>query len=255
MSVRLLSSIAGIVMLPASVQASACSLALVLALDVSGSVNEVEDRLQREGVAKAMLAPRVKKAFLKRSPVAVFVFEWSMTTYQQPIVPGWQIVNVEEDLSQIASAILTSRRGPLARLNPPTAVGSALGYAAEALRNGPQCDARTIDISGDGENNDGFGPAIAYAAFPLQDVTVNALVIGGAAEGVHPFWDDQRLLDWFEAEVLQGPGAFAVLADGYGDYARAMELKLLKELELQMISSWQTARVVLADEPPIRQGN
>lgn len=234
---RLLHYVAVIGMLATPARATECSLALILALDVSGSVNASEDRLQREGVASALLAAPVKAAFLERGPVALFVFEWSMTSHQYPLMPGWQIVNAEEDLLRVADAILASRRGAVARLNPPTAVGSALGYAAEALRNGPRCDASTIDISGDGENNDGFGPSVAYATYPLDDVTVNALVIGGAGE-VHPYWDDAKLVAWFEAEVLRGPGAFAIIADGYGDYARAMEMKLLRELELPIVSGW-----------------
>jgi hypothetical protein len=237
MGIRLRHSVAVLSMLATTTNASECSLSLVLALDVSGSVDAAEDRLQREGVASALLAAPVKAAFLERGPVALFVFEWSMTSHQDAVLPGWQIVNSEEDLVRVADAVRASRPGAVARLNPPTAIGSALGYAAEALRNGPRCDASTIDISGDGENNDGFGPSVAYDMYPLDGVTVNALVIGGAGDP-HPFWDDARLLAWFEAEVVQGPGAFAIIADGYADYARAMEMNLLRELELPVVSGW-----------------
>ncbi len=230
--------IAFLLLLAAPAQASGCRLALVLALDVSASVDEAEDRLQREGLARAMLAPRVRRAFLAGGPVALHVFEWSMASHQVALPPGWQMISSEADLERVAGLVLQSRRDAVHLLNPPTAVGAALAYAAKALRMVPHCDARTIDISGDGKNNDGFGPAVAYAAQAFGDVTVNALVIAGANEGPDPFWDDAQLVTWFEAEVLRGPGAFAVIAKGYEDYARAMEMKLLRELEVPLLSGW-----------------
>lgn len=222
----------------APAQAAGCRLALVLALDVSASVDETEDRLQREGLAQAILAPPVRRAFLAGGPVALHVFEWSMASHQVALPSGWQMISSEADLERVAAAVRDSRRDGTHLLNPPTAVGSALAYAAEAFRTVPHCEAKTIDISGDGKNNDGFAPAVAYAAPAFEDVTVNALVIAGANEGADAFWDDGQLVAWFEAEVLRGPGAFAVIADGYEDYARAMEMKLLRELEVPLMSGW-----------------
>jgi len=82
-------------------------------------------------------------------------------------------------------------------------VGAALAYAAAALRMVPHREARTIDISGDGKDNDGIGPAVACAANAFEDVTVNARVIAGANEGPGPYWEDGRLVTWFEAVVLR----------------------------------------------------
>jgi hypothetical protein len=231
---RLFHSLAVIGVLATPAQATDCSLALILALDVSGSVDAIEDRLQREGAASAILAQPVKAAFLDRAPVALFVFEWSMSSHQEPLLPGWKIIDSEEDLVVVAEAIRGSRPGDVARLNPTTAVGSALGYAAMALRDAPRCDAVTIDISGDGENNDGFTPSVAYATYPLDGVTVNALVIAGD-EDARPSWEHGDVIGWFQAEVVRGPGAFAIIADSYSDYARAMEMKLLRELELPVV--------------------
>ncbi len=200
--------------------AEACRLALVLALDVSSSVDAVEDRLQREGVAAAMLAPDVVRAFLQGDPVALYVFEWSGQRSHVAITPGWEMIEDEGDLRRIAATVAAS---PRSRFNLPTAVGAALGHAAIRLREGPDCRARTVDVSGDGLHNEGFSPAMAYREFPFEDVTVNALIVGGAES-------DAELVAWFQAEVLRGPGAFSVYADGYEDYARAMEAKLLREL-------------------------
>ncbi len=205
--------------------AEGCRLALVLALDVSSSVDAVEDRLQREGLARAMMEPEVVRAFLQGDPVALFVFEWSGQRSHVAITPAWEMVEDEEDLRRIAGTIAAS---PRSRFNLPTAVGAALGHAAIRLRDGPDCRARTVDVSGDGIHNEGFAPALAYREFPFEGVTVNALIIGGAAS-------DSELVAWFQAEVLRGPGAFSVYADGYEDYARAMALKLRRELEPPLV--------------------
>jgi hypothetical protein len=207
--------------------AEGCRLALVLALDVSVSVNAEEDRLQREGLARAMLAPEVARAFLAGDPVAVFAFEWSGSRSQRALLPGWVLVEEEGDLARVAEALVRSDRmvGP----SDFTAVGAALAFAAAALTEAPPCRARTVDVSGDGRINDGPRPADVYED-PLWDsVTVNALVIGGAEPG-------DSLGAWFEAHVVRGPGAFWMLADGYGDYERAMRAKLLRELEHTVIS-------------------
>lgn len=206
--------------------AQECRLALVLALDVSSSVDAAEDRLQREGLAAAMMAPRVREAFLSGDPVAVYAFEWSGSRSHVAITDGWEMVAGEDDLGRIANRIGKSVRS---RSNLPTAVGAALGHAALMLRDGPDCRARTVDVAGDGFHNEGYSPEVAYREFPFDGVTVNALIVGGAGG------EDAALVAWFQAEVLRGPGAFSVYTDGYDDYAAAMEAKLLRELELPVV--------------------
>ena len=96
-----------------------------------------------------------------------------------------------------------------------------------------------MDLSGDGANNQGDEPQIIYGGGLLDGVTVNALVIGGAVRGTLLVDADEieaGLVAWFEAEVMHGPDAFWVLADGYADYERAMSVKLLRELERPMVS-------------------
>lgn len=207
--------------------AQACRLALVLALDVSSSVDAREDRLQREGVAKALTAPAVVRAVLA-SPetVALYAFEWSGRTAQAPLLAGWQVIATEADLRRVATALAKSRRG---RDELPTAVGAALGHASVRLREAPDCRRRVVDVAGDGINNEGFSPATAYDTFPFEGIVVNALAIGGAE-------DREALVAFFREDVIRGEGAFLVEADGYADYARAMEAKLLRELEVPAVS-------------------
>lgn len=211
-----------------------CRLALALALDVSGSVDEGEYRLMHEGLARALQAPEVAQAFLSGEPVALYVFEWAGQVLQKSLLPGWQMVETEEDLARIAAAV-AGYSGPPPHIRPytPTALGTALAHAGHALEKGPDCRAATVDVSGDGWNNDGYGPATAYAMAAFEGVTVNALVVHAGPE------DRDDLLGWFQREVVRGPGAFHVLAEGYEDFQRAMEAKLRRELELPLLSGWQ----------------
>ncbi len=227
---------------PTAAQPQDCRLALVLALDVSSSVDAEEDRLQREGLAAALVAPEVVRAALGGGPgagrVALHAFEWSGVRTQVPLLPGWRFVESERDLRAVAAAVAGSRRETVAL---PTAVGHALGFAADLLRDGPPCGRRTVDVAGDGIANEGVEPAEAYRIFPLEGVTVNALVVGDA-RSAESREATRRVVAWFQAEVLRGPGAFSLVADGYADYERAMRLKLVREMELPAVSGLERMR-------------
>jgi len=164
-----------LILLPQS--AAACRLALVLALDVSSSVDAAEDALQRGGMASALRDPEVRDAFfISSDPVALMVYEWS-GRYNQVTLLDWTLIETPADLNRAADIIGQS---PRSHNDFPTAMGYALGFAATKLQEAPDCLFQTIDMSGDGINNDGFGPAEAYEAFPLADVTVNGLVVNAA---------------------------------------------------------------------------
>jgi len=201
--------------------AAACRLALLLALDVSSSVDAREDRLQREGLAAALLDADVRAAFLAGGPVALAAFEWS-GKYRQHAILDWRLLATEADLDRAAAAIAASAR---IETEYPTALGYALGHAAGRFRAAPRCARQTLDVSGDGENNDGFPPALAYRNFPFAGVTVNALAVGR----------DPALEAYFLAEVIRGPGAFVETAVNYNDFARAIRRKLLRELEARAV--------------------
>lgn len=236
MAVRAAWGLAALLGLAPPAWAESCRLALVLALDVSVSVDPAEDQLQRDGLARALLAPEVIRAFLDGGPVALFVFEWAGPSYQVNVTPGWRMVQTEEDLARAAGALHAGRGRKESRRarDGSTALGTALLYAAAALSNAPPCAARTVDVSGDGENNQGLGPAEAYASPLLDGVTVNALIIDRLrVKAVRP--EGIALVAWFRAHVLHGSGAFWVLAEDYEDYERAMRAKLLRELELPMV--------------------
>lgn len=221
-------------------RSESCRLALVLAIDVSGSVSIADDQLQRGGLAAALLATPVVSAFLDGGPVALYAFEWAGASSQTALLGGWVMIQNETDLLHVAGTIAPSRQSGLdaRQRGDGTAVGSALLHAAAALDAGPDCAARTVDVSGDGVNSQGIAPSVVLEAL-YDGITVNALVIHETIQD--PMLDRSLggatpLVTWFNDTVLHGPGAFAIVADGYGDYEQAMTAKLLRELSLPMVS-------------------
>lgn len=205
-----------------------CRLALVLAIDVSSSVDADEDALQRGGIVAALTAPEVVTAFFAADqPVALAVFEWS-GRYQQDLLLDWTLIDSRHALVTVAEQIAQSTR----RHNDyPTAMGYALGFGARLLERAPVCLRQTIDMAGDGRNNEGFGPRAAYASFPFDGVTVNGLVVNAA-----DFEGELDLIPFYRGEVLHGPGAFLEIAQGFSDYERAMRRKLEREVQPPVLS-------------------
>lgn len=202
--------------------AAACRLALVLAIDVSSSVDAEEDRLQRQGLAAALRAPEVRRAFFAAdAPVALAVFEWS-GRYNQALLLDWTMIDSPAALEAAAAAVAGTRRS---HNEFPTAMGYALGYAAGLLEDAPACLFKTVDMAGDGANNEGFGPQAAYTAFPFDGVTVNGLVVEARR-----YETEVSLVEFYTRQVLHGPGAFLEIANGFSDYQRAMQRKLEREL-------------------------
>lgn len=206
-----------------------CRLALLLAIDVSSSVDPAEDRLQRGGLVAALTAPEVVAAFFAADqPVALAVYEWS-GRYQQDVLLDWTVIDSQRALVGAAEQIAATTRR---HSDYPTALGYALGYGARMFRSAPPCTYRTIDVSGDGQNNEGFGPQEAYRAFPFDDITVNGLVVNAG-----DFEGELGLIPFYRAEVLHGPGAFLEIANGFADFERAMRRKLEREVMPRVIGA------------------
>ena len=207
--------------------AAACRLALALAMDVSSSVDAAEDALQRGGLAAALVAPDVQAAFLAPGdPVALAVYEWSGRR-KQVLLQDWVLIRAPSDLQAVSARIAAS---PRSHDDFPTALGYALGYGATLLGRAPDCAAATLDVSGDGENNEGFGPEEAYRAFPFDGITVNGLVVRAM-----PTEGRADLVSYYRDTVIRGPGAFVEVAGGFADFERAMRAKLIRELGAVML--------------------
>ncbi|MDF1853988.1 DUF1194 domain-containing protein [Pseudooceanicola sp.] len=216
-----------------------CRLALVLALDVSGSVSGTEYRLQLDGVANALMNPEVSEAILAipGATVGLTVFEWSGPRFQRVLV-DWSDLATAEDILRVAATLRATKRSPT---EPSTAIGNAMAFAAASLLNGPRCDREVIDISGDGKSNNGPNPRDVLL---LPQVTINALAIGG--ELIDPAElrpvGLAELTAYFRAYVLRGPQAFVETAIGFSAFQEAMVRKLKRELQILAVSDAEPLR-------------
>ena len=203
---------------PVAHAAEHCRLALLLALDVSSSVDAEEYVLQRDGLAAALNAPEIRTAILDGPGyVSMAIYEWSGRR-QSVVVSDWTRLTDDDAIDQLITRL---RSAPRSHHRFPTAMGYALGFGATMLSDGPACDRQVIDVSGDGENNDGFPPRLAYKNFPFANVTVNGLAVLGGAPNV---------VEYFQREVRFGYGAFVETSPGYDGYEEAMKRKLFREL-------------------------
>ncbi len=211
--------------------ASACRLALVIAVDVSKSVDSTDFKLQFQGLAAAFRDGEVQAALLStREPVAVAALEWSGPQHQS-LITDWYFIRDVAGAEFLASRFASHQRGAQGQ---KTAIGEAASFSRLLLARVPQCKRQVIDISGDGYNNAGRKPKEVYANGGFSGITVNGLVVGGITR--------LQLRKYFETEVIHGPGAFVIATHGFEDYAEAIRRKLLREI---------TSRndVAMADDP------
>lgn len=216
-----------------------CRQALALGLDVSGSVDLREYRLQLDGLIAALNDPDVAAIFfaLPNAPVSLLVYEWSGSEDQAILVP-WTAVTSRDVLSKISKTLAQTERRVT---SPGTALGDAMHMGAAHLEARAECWKRTLDISGDGKSNMGPRPRDIKQAISDRGITINALVIGADA----PVSGDRRQVEigelsaYFRAEVIAGPNSFVQTALGFDDYAAAMTQKLKRELEGEVIGSLQ----------------
>lgn len=195
-------------------------LALVLAIDVSFSVNYEEFRQQRDGTARAFLDERILAAITsgRHGAIAVAVVLWSRHDRQNLLVP-WQIVSDPSSAAAFAKKLGAAKR----TLRPGgTSISGAIDYSLRALIACPCAPQRAvIDISADGRDSFSYRLDEWRAMADSANVTINGLAI----------LNEIPTLDlYFERHVITGPSAFVEKAESYDDYAEAIERKLLREL-------------------------
>lgn len=193
-------------------------LALCLAVDVSASVDFGEFGLMVGGLAAAFRAPDIAAACAAgpRGAVAVSLLFWSSA---QDVAVGWTRIGGAGEAEALAEAIDNAPRLPspgATALGPGMAAGLALlaRFEGEAGR-------LVLDVSGDGAHNQGRPPG------PVRDVGVGAGVTINALAVLN---EEPDLLDHYEAEVIGGPGAFAMSCADYADFADAIRRKLRREI-------------------------
>ena len=196
-------------------QAAACSTALLLAIDVSNSIDAGEYRIQQEGLADALLDPEVREA-LVTGQVAVSVVQWSGRGSQQVVMP-WVRIGTDADVMALAERARNMRR---AFIMSDTAVGDMLRFSLSQFAEVPECARRVIDVSGDGTDNAGTDPQGGRALAERQGVQVNALAIEGMGVSITTF---------FRRHVITRDG-FVMTSRGHQSYAETLRRKIKREV-------------------------
>jgi hypothetical protein len=201
-------------------------LKLVLATDVSGSINDEEFQLQREGTAEAFQDPNVVKAIQNGAlgRIAVAMFDFSSPEYAKVLL-DWHIIKDRASAEAFATLVRDAPRSPGRR----TSVSSALELGStmiEATEKDIVATRRVIDVSGDGPNNDGNPMRETHDRVIAQGIIVNGLpVMDDNANGYFPSLDK-----YYSACVAGGRGSFVVVARSFKDFGAAMRHKLILEI-------------------------
>src|SRR6266700_4803215 len=212
-------------------RAETVDLLLVLAADVSRSIDDVEFNLQRKGYAAAMTDPQVLRAIVggRNHAIAVTFIEWSGAA-DQNVVVDWTVVRDEEAAGSVAATMLTAPRSFLGR----TSISAAIDFAMERFAAAPaEADKRIIDISGDGTSNAGRAVTEARDQAVAGGVTINGLaIINTQANPGYAFHTQPPggLPKYFEENVIGGPGAFLFTVENFGTFAEAITRKMVTEI-------------------------
>lgn len=209
-------------------------LALVLAVDVSRSIDEVEAELQRRGYIEAMTNKQVIDAILsgERKRMALCYVEWAGTHYQVPVI-DWMLID-----SEAAARVFAERLAEAPRTSQSwTAVGAALAFAGRRLDDsGFDSPRRVIDISGDGRTNDGPPAEIVRDKLVAEGIVINGLpvMMNRTNFGRPP---DTGLDKYYEDNVVGGPGSFVISAANFDDFGRAVRNKLIREVSWRAVTT------------------
>ncbi len=194
-------------------------LHLVLAFDASASVNDVEFDLQRRGTASALRSDAVSAA-IEEAPggVAIAIIQWSSIT-RQMVGMDWAALHTRDDAVAFADAVDAMPR------NLPggsTMIHAGLEFAARLFSTAPGSARRqVIDISGNGVADDLEPLLLTRQKLLSRNIVINGLAIEE---------DDLPITSYYAHNVIGGRDAFVITANDFGDFARAMEMKLLREV-------------------------
>jgi hypothetical protein len=218
---------------PEPARAQQVDLLLVLAADVSRSVDHQKFMLQREGYAAAVSNPQVLDA-IRSGPhgkIALNFLEWSGVAAQKLVI-DWTVIDGPETARRFGDQLVEAPRSFADR----TSISGGIEFAMTQLKRSPfQATRRTIDISGDGTNNAGRDVRIARDEAVAEGVTINGLVILSQTQVP---WNPEHtnppggLEKYFRDNVAGGPGSFVVAADGFESFGRAIIKKMIAEIAL-----------------------
>jgi Protein of unknown function (DUF1194) len=246
-ALTILSVAAALCLTTPSGAAERVDLELVLAADVSRSVNSDEYRLQRQGYAAALTDPRVLQA-IQSGPyrsIALTYVEWSGAD-EQAVIADWTVLRDEASTNAVAAQILAAQRPFLGR----TSISQAIDFAVTSFaRSGVEAERRAIDVSGDGTNNAGRLVSTARDDAVAQGITINGLaIINEHPENVYVLQHVQPpegLPEYYRQNVIGGPGSFLLVVEGFDTFAEAIVRKLITEIAAR------DPAAILAEAPQI----
>jgi hypothetical protein len=208
-------------------EASQVDVELVLAVDVSYSMDMDELAIQREGYAQAIVSKEFLQA-LKTGPtgrIAVTYFEWA-ASYDQKIIIPWRMIDGPESADAVANEIMKT---PIRRASR-TSISGAINFAMPLFETNPFHGLRrVIDISGDGANNHGSPVTGARDAALAKGITINGLPIM-VKELSYSTMDIENLDLYYEDCVIGGPGSFVVSIKDRDKFKEAIRSKLILEV-------------------------
>ncbi len=225
--IRLVACLAALLALIAPARAQQVDIELVLAIDISRSVDWEEGLLQREGYISAFSNPLLLKAIQEGyyGRIAVTYFEWS-TWGDVRVVAPWTVISDKDSAARFTGVL----RRELIWTGQRTSISQAIDFGVSLFAlNNFEGDRKVIDISGDGINNSGRHINDSRQEALAKGVTINGLPIINSrlGPGVPPPAD----LDAYYKEcVIGGPGAFIVVAEGFDKFAEAITRKLILEI-------------------------
>lgn len=235
-SLRFALALAALALLPFKPLAAAepVDLLLVLAADVSRSVDGPKFQLQREGYAAALSDPRVQQAIKsgRNGRIAVCLVEWSGLASQKVVV-DWTLIDGPQAAQQFGDRLLETPRSFADR----TSISAGIDFALAQFARSPfESRRRTIDVSGDGTNNSGRDVKQARDEAVSGGVTINGLVILSE----HPLpWNPEHtnppggLAKYYRDNVIGGPGAFVMEAKNFDSFGQAIIAKMIAEVAQQ----------------------
>lgn len=203
-------------------------LALVLAVDISGSIDPDEARLQREGYVEAFRDPQIVKAILggNNGRIAVAYYEWS-DSWVQKLLVDWTLLDSE---AAIEGFVRRLSNAPIS-IARRTSISGAIRFAIPLFGRVPyDTDRKVLDISGDGSNNDG-GLVTDLRHDALKErIVINGLPIMNDRPNPFGFPSETDLDAYYLHCVTGGPRSFVEVARNFEDFPRAIRKKLLQEV-------------------------
>lgn len=208
--------------------AEAVDLELILAVDVSGSIDEVEAGLQRDGYLRAIVSQSVVGAITsgRHRRIAVTYVEWAGGHYQRTVV-DWTLIS---DMASAKAFAAKLQAEPIVTA-AWTSISGAMDFAIVRFSKNPHKGTRrVVDISGDGRNNSGGPVAPSRAAVLAKGITINGLPIINDRPNPYGRPPDKDLDKYYKSQVIGGKGAFIVVAEGFEAFAEAIRAKLMREI-------------------------